>query len=260
MLGCNYHCDFCQNWESSQVLRDEDAGVSIESVTPEQIIELAHRYHAKVLTSTYNEPLITSEWAVSIFEMGKAAGFKGSYVSNGHATPEILDALRPYVDFFKVDLKCFDAKHYRGLGGNLDTVLNTIRLLKEKGYWVEIVTLIIPEFNDSEDELHRMAQFIASVSVDIPWHVTAFHPDYHRDAAGYTLVNTLIRACEMGTAEGLRFCYAGNLPGEAGEWENTRCFSCKKTLVTRRGFRVQENLITGNQCPFCQTVIPGYWN
>ena len=133
---------------------------------------------AKVIVSTYNEPLITSEWAVEVFRQAKSAGLVTGFVSNGNGTPQVLEYLRPWVDLYKVDLKTFDDRHYRQLGGRLEPILNTIRRLHESGFWVEIVTLLVPGFNDSEDELKRMAEFLASVSPAMPWHVTAFHQDY----------------------------------------------------------------------------------
>ena len=259
MVGCDFHCDFCQNWTSSQTLRDPNAVVPIEAITPQQIVELTHLQHARIITSTYNEPLITSEWAVEIFKLGKKDGLKGAVVSNGNATPEVLDYLRPYVDFFKVDLKSFDPKHYQTMGGKLEIVLKTIELLKEKGFWVEIVTLLIPGFNDSEKELRHLTKFIASVSADIPWHVTAFHKDYQRFENENTTADMLIHACQIGQQEGLHYCYAGNLPGEEGTWENTRCPGCSETLIERYGYKILQNHMVNNKCPKCRRVIPGVW-
>jgi pyruvate formate lyase activating enzyme len=178
MLGCDYHCSYCQNWITSQAIRDPGAVAAPARVSAEEIVRAALAHQAPIITSTYNEPLITSEWAVSVFKLAKARGLKTAYVSNGNATPEVLDYLRPWLDLYKVDLKGFDDKSYRKLGGKLETVLNTIRLLVEKGFWVEVVTLLVPGFNDSDGELRGLARFLAGVSRDIPWHVTAFHPDY----------------------------------------------------------------------------------
>ncbi len=148
--------------------------------------QLSHRYHARVLASTYNEPLITSEWAVAVFQRAKQEGFKTAYISNGNGTTEVLDYLRPWVDLYKVDLKSFRDRNYRKLGGRLDGVLETIRQLHEKGFWVEVVTLIVPGFNDGDEELSDVAQFLANVSLDIPWHVTAFHKDYKMTSSDNT--------------------------------------------------------------------------
>src|SRR6266699_2973249 len=178
MLGCDLHCGYCQNWVTSQALRDPTAVSPPLSATPETLVADALRQGARVLVSTYNEPLITSEWAVSVFREAKAAGLTTGYVSNGNATPQVLEYLRPWVDLYKVDLKSFDDRHYRQLGGRIAPILDTIRRLHEMGFWVEIVTLLIPGFNDSPDELERLTGFLAGVSPDIPWHVTAFHADY----------------------------------------------------------------------------------
>src|SRR5262249_23922888 len=145
---------------------------------PEDLVADALQQGAKVLVSTYNEPLITSEWAVAVFKEARAGGLKTAFVSNGNGTQEVLEYLRPWIDFYKVDLKSFDDRHYRQLGGRIDPILWTIRQLHEMGIWLEIVTLLIPGFNDSDDELRRLGEFLSSVSPDIPWHVTAFHKDY----------------------------------------------------------------------------------
>src|SRR5438552_3287334 len=148
------------------------------STLAEVLARAALRLGARVMVSTYNEPVITSEWAVAVFKAAKAAGLVTGYVSNGHGTPQVLEYLRPWVDLYKVDLKSFDDRHYRQLGGRLQPILDTIRRLHAMGFWVEIVTLLIPGFNDSRDELMRLTSFLADVSPDIPWHVTAFHGDY----------------------------------------------------------------------------------
>src|SRR6184192_411026 len=166
MLGCDLHCSYCQNWVTSQALRDPEAVSPPLRATPEALVDDALRQGAKVLVSTYNEPLITSEWAVAVFKEARAAGLMTGFVSNGNGTPQVLDYLHPWVDLYKVDLKSFDDRHYRQLGGRLGPILETIRRLHEMGFWLEIVTLIIPGFNDSDDELRRLAEFLARVSPD----------------------------------------------------------------------------------------------
>jgi pyruvate formate lyase activating enzyme len=260
MLGCDYHCSYCQNWVTSQALRDPVAGAMPEFITPEEIVRTALKYNSKIITTTYNEPLITSEWAVGIFKIAEKYGIRGAYVSNGNGTPEVLDYIRPYVDFYKVDLKTFQDRHYRKLGGRLSTVLDTIRMLVEKGFWVEIVTLVVPGFNDSEGELRDIAGFIASISPDIPWHVTAFHKDYKMTDPDNTTPGQLIRAAEIGYEAGLRFVYAGNIPGHVGRYENTYCYNCNELLVERFGFKVMKYRLMDGSCPKCNSRIPGYWN
>ncbi len=260
MLGCDYHCPFCQNWLTSQALRDPAAGVRPTRITPEEMVALGEKHGAQCIASSYNEPLITSEWAVAIFKQAKPKGFKTLYVSNGNATREVLEYLRPWLDAYKVDLKTMNPKHYRELGGVLDRVLDTIRMVHEMGFWTEVVTLVIPDWNDSEEELREAARFIASVSPDIPWHVTAFHPDYKMTDRGRTQARTLIRAAEIGKEEGLHFVYVGNLPGMVGPWENTYCPHCGELLVERRGFYVLQDKLTGKgTCPRCGAEIPGIW-
>ncbi len=259
MLGCDYHCGYCQNWITSQTLRDPESRAPVEIVGAEELVDYAVRMGAPVLTSTYNEPLITSEWAVEVFRHGKAKGLHCSYVSNGNGTPEVLEYIRPYVDLYKIDLKSFRQKNYQQLGGKLSTVLETIAMLKQKGFWIEIVTLVVPGFNDSEEELRDIAGFLASISKDIPWHVTAFHPDYKMDDLERTPQETLHRAADIGWECGLNYVYAGNIPGKVGNLENTYCPNCSELLVERVGFLVKKNKLANGACPKCLTVIPGVW-
>jgi len=260
MLGCDLHCAYCQNWVTSQALRDPSAVSPPLRATPEGLVEDAVQQGAKVIVSTYNEPLITSEWAVEVFKQARAAGLATGYVSNGNGTPQVLEYLRPWVDLYKVDLKSFDDRHYRQLGGRIEPILETIRSLQEMGIWVEIVTLIVPGFNDSDDELKRLAEFLVGVSPDIPWHVTAFHKDYKMTEPENTSSRTLLRAAQIGKAAGLRFVYAGNMPGRTGELENTYCYNCRELLIARVGFHVLDYRLTSTgSCPGCGTAIPGRW-
>ncbi|GAB4515662.1 MAG: AmmeMemoRadiSam system radical SAM enzyme [Anaerolineae bacterium] len=260
MLGCDLHCDYCQNWLTSQALRDEAAGVMPTPIRIDQIIEMARQTGARSVISSYNEPLITSEWAIDIFRQAKPAGFLCGYVSNGNATPEVLDALRPWADCYKIDLKTMNDRNYRQLGAVLDRILDGIRMVYERGFWLEIVTLIVPGFNDSEGELREMARFIASLSPDIPWHVTAFHKDYKMTEPENTTASDLRRAAAIGREEGLRYVYAGNLPGQVGDLEHTRCHNCGKLLIERYGFMVASYEITvEGTCPQCGERIPGIW-
>ncbi len=250
----------CQNWISSQALRDYSANAPARPFTPDQLVEVAHREGSRLVVSSYNEPLITAEWAVAVFQRAVAAGLTCAFVSNGNATPEVLDYLRPWIKAYKVDLKGFDDRHYRTLGCPLESVTKTIRMIHERGIWLEVVTLVVPGFNDSESELREAARFLASVSRDIPWHVTGFHKDYKMTDPPDTDNRQLIRAAEIGTEEGLRFVYAGNRPGQVGEWENTRCPSCAMTLIERYGFLVRSYHLTPEGCcPGCGAQIPGVW-
>jgi pyruvate formate lyase activating enzyme len=261
MLGCDLHCSYCQNWVTSQALRDPNAISPPLEATPELLVQDALAQRAKVIVSTYNEPLITSEWAVAVFREARQAGLKTAFVSNGNGTPQVLKFLQPWIDLYKVDLKSFDDRHYRQLGGRLQPILETIRALHEMGLWLEIVTLLIPGFNDSDDELRRLTSFVSDVSPDIPWHVTAFHQDYKMVTPDDTSAEDLLRAAAIGREAGLKYVYAGNLPGRVGALENTRCHNCGKTLIERQGYAIDEYCVTADgACPGCHTAIPGRWS
>mgnify|MGYP000856596803 CR=1 FL=1 len=264
MLGCNFHCSFCQNWHTSQALRDPAAADSIEMVgriSAENMVKVAVKNGAKAIASSYNEPLISIEWAAAIFKLAKEAGLKTACVSNGHATPESLKYIRPWLDGYKIDLKSMQEKRYREMGGSLQAVLDTIKLAHELGLWVEIVTLVIPGFNDSTEELWETSRFLRSVSADIPWHVTAYHPDYMMDDAPPTPAATLTKAAEIGQEAGLRYVYAGNLPGRVGSLEDTHCPKCQKLLIRRRGYWISEMRVTETgTCPDCGEKIAGVWS
>jgi pyruvate formate lyase activating enzyme len=260
MLGCDLHCSYCQNWVTSQALRDPQAISPPVDTDPPALVRDALRYGAKVLVSTYNEPLITAEWAVAIFKEAKAAGLQTAFVSNGNGTPQVLEYLRPWIDLYKVDLKSFNDHHYRRLGGRLQPILDTIKYLHRAGIWLEIVTLLISGFNDSDQELTELTEFLAGVSPDIPWHVTAFHKDYKMTDPADTTAGDLRRAAEIGRRSGLRYVYAGNLPGEVGDLEDTRCPNCREVLIARYGYFIEDYRLSPNgSCPSCSTPIPGRW-
>lgn len=261
MLGCDLHCAYCQNWISSQTLRDPDSVARPRDVTPERLVQLAEDEGAPVVVSTYNEPLITAEWAMEVFRPAAAAGLLCGFVSNGNATPEVLDYIRPVTSLYKIDLKAMNDRAYRDLGAPLEHILEGIRMVHERGFWLEIVTLVVPGINDSEDELRAMAGFLAGLSPLIPWHLTGYHPDYKLDDRGSTPVTTLLRAAEIAAEEGLMYVYCGNRPGQVGELENTRCHGCAATLIERRSFRVLSNRLgPSGRCPDCDTAIPGVWS
>ncbi len=260
MLGCDFHCSYCQNWVSSQALRDEAAGAPINHFTPAGLVQAAHRTGAKLVVSSYNEPLITAEWAVAIFKQARANGLTTGFVSNGNATPEVLDYLKPHTDCYKVDLKSMQQKNYRELGGQLKHVLWTIEELHKRDFWLEVLTLVIPGFNDSNEELWEAARFIAGISPGIPWHVTAFHKDYKMTDPDSTTAASLMRAAEIGVEAGLHYVYAGNRPGEVGNWENTYCPHCQTLLIERYGYVILGYHLTDTgTCPKCGRVIPGIW-
>lgn len=264
MLGCNFKCSFCQNYLTSQVLRDPSCHIGeVEPAAPEKLAAAAREAGAPFIVSTYNEPLITAEWSAAVFKEARKSGIRGAYVSNGYASPEALDYIRPYVDLYKVDLKTFNEENYlKVAGGKLANVLKAIELIRAKGFWLEIVTLLIPGFNDGDAELESLAGFISGLSKDIPWHVTAFYPTYNMTDRGATPPATLLKAREIGLKKGLKYVYTGNIPGQG--FEDTNCPSCGKTLVTRRGFSILTNTIKVTKkgkglCSHCSTPIPGVW-
>ena len=260
MLGCDFHCGYCQNWLTSQALRDPAAGTAPTDVTPEHLAQLAVARGARMVGSSYNEPLITAEWAVDVFRRARPLGLRTAFISNGNATAEVLDFIRPWTDCYKIDLKAMTGRGYRQLGGVLEHVLDAIRMAHARGFWVEVVTLVVPGFNDDPDELARAAAFIAAVSPDIPWHVTAFHQDYRMTDHAATTAASLVRACEFGREAGLHFVYAGNLPGRVGRWEHTWCPGCGEVLVERHGYHIARQRVGADGCcPSCRRPIPGIW-
>lgn len=263
MLGCDFHCEYCQNWVSSQALRDpasDLAGAYVRQVSAKEVAEYGRKMGARLVASSYNEPLITTEWAVEIFQEAKALGMDCAYVSNGNATPEVLEYLKPHLTGFKIDLKTMQDKQYRKLGGVLQNVLDTIQGAFASGFWVEVVTLIVPGFNDSAEELIDAGRSIAAISPDIPWHVTAFHKDYRMTDPDNTSAEMLIRAAEIGQEAGLRYVYAGNLPGRVGPYEHTQCPNCGYRLIERYGFVITNYRIgSDGRCPECATLIAGVW-
>ena len=261
MLGCDFHCGYCQNWLTSQALRDPGAGSLTTDVSAETLVHLGRQHGARVVASSYNEPLITAEWGMEVFRLARAAGLKTAFVSNGNATPEVLDYIRPWTDGYKIDFKAIQDRAYRSLGGVLQHVLDALRMVHERGFWMEVVTLVVPGFNDAADDLRRMADTLAAISPGIPWHVTAFHQDYKMTDPRNTSVEDLLRACQIGKDAGLRFVYAGNLPGRVGGWENTWCPDCGDLLIERFGYQIRRQLVTpAGHCPSCDARIPGVWS
>lgn len=257
MFGCNFHCDFCQNWQIADV--KAAGGLAPLPASPGELVSEALASGAAVLASTYNEPLITAEWAAAVFAVAKEKKLRTAFVSNGYATPEAAAFLRPVLDLWKVDLKCFNAANYRKVcGAELSKVLEGLRLIAASGFWTEVVTLVIPGFNDSDAELGAMAAFVAGLSKDIPWHLTAFHPDHLMTATPPTPQETLYRARDIAQSAGLRYVYCGNVRGSAGQ--DTLCPSCGLAVIKREGFAVRSNLLGENgACP-CGHKLPGVWS
>jgi len=255
--GCNFRCKHCQNADISQLPRDHGGVIVGEEVTPRQIVAAAKATRCESISYTYTEPTIYFELAYDTAKLAIEAGLKNVFVTNGYITPEALRDIQPYLHAANIDLKGFTDDFYKGIcGAKLQPVLDSINLYKELGIWIELTTLVIPGHNDSETELKRIAEFIRSVGEDVPWHVSRFHPTYKLMDQPRTPVRTLQRARRIGMEAGLRYVYEGNIPGEG---EETLCWNCKKTLVKRMGFTVEENNVKNGTCWNCGTMIAGVW-
>ena len=255
--GCNFRCKHCQNADISQLPRDRGGVVPGEPVSPAEIVEAALRHHCASISYTYTEPTIFFELAYDTAKLARKAGLKNVFVTNGYITPEALREISPFLDAANIDLKGFTDDFYKKVcGARLQPVLDSIRLYKELGIWIEITTLVIPGHNDSENELRQIAQFVRSVGVDVPWHVSRFHPTYQLMDQPVTPVKTLKRARQIGLDAGLRYVYEGNIPGEG---EETLCWSCGKTLMKRYGFSVEENQVKDGKCGYCGAKMDGVW-
>ncbi|WP_456475565.1 AmmeMemoRadiSam system radical SAM enzyme [Candidatus Pyrohabitans sp.] len=252
-VGCNFRCLHCQNWEISQMPR-ERAEIAGLSLPPEEVVKQASKYNCASISYTYTEPTIFAEYAMDCAKLAKERGIKNVFVTNGYITPEALREVAPYLDAANIDLKGFTEEFYRKVcGARLKPVLESIRLYKELGIWIEVTTLIIPGYNDDEEQLRGIARFIKSVGESIPWHVTRFHPEYKLMGVPSTPLETLRRAREIGEEEGLMYVYIGNVLGEG---EDTRCHSCGEVLIKRYGFDILKCSI---ECPKCGVKIHGVW-
>ncbi|MFA4889734.1 MAG: AmmeMemoRadiSam system radical SAM enzyme [Candidatus Omnitrophota bacterium] len=275
-IGCNFRCGFCQNWEISQAGMQKEALLASRSprrgglnlpyggsggaspvgqVSPGEIVAAALKNNCQSISYTYSEPTIFFEYALDIAKLAKEKSLKNIFVTNGYMTKEALEMLRPYLDAANVDLKFFkDSSYKKVCSASLEPVLNSIRLMKEMGIWVEVTTLVVPGENDSDEELQGIAEFIAGVDKSMPWHVSGFHPDYKFIDYQPTPVAALKKAMQIGHAAGLTYIYAGNVAGLASD---TYCHSCKKLLIKRQGFSIIENNIRQSSCAYCKEVIPG---
>lgn len=254
--GCNFRCKFCQNWEISQMPREQHLIMGVEA-SPAQIVNDAERTGCRSIAYTYTEPTIFFEYAYDTARLAHEHGLGNLFITNGYETPEAVEAIRPYLDAANVDLKAFRNDFYRKIvGARLQPVLDTLKLMKRVGIWVEVTTLVIPTLNDSEAELRDIARFIREeMGADTPWHVSAFYPTYKLLDKQRTPPSTLRRAREIGLEEGLYYVYEGNVYGSAGE--NTYCHQCGTRLIYRRGFTVIENRIVNGKCPICGAAVAG---
>jgi pyruvate formate lyase activating enzyme len=254
-IGCNFHCGFCQNWEISQLSMREGPGAEGMPLAPEQAVENALKNRCRSISYTYTEPTIFFEYASDIAMLAKKSGLANVFVTNGYMTPEAIERARPYLDAANIDLKSYRDDFYRSVcAGSLKPVLESIRLMRSLGIWVEVTTLVIPGKNDSREELADSAHFLAGIDKDIPWHLSRFYPNYKLDELGPTPEDTLKEARRLGYAAGLRYVYVGNIYG----WGNdTECASCRALLVKRDAYAIVENTVTDGKCGRCGTKVPG---
>jgi pyruvate formate lyase activating enzyme len=260
-LGCNFQCEFCQNWDISQYgrlsrYREEDAQ---RNLSPEEVVAEAESRRCASVSYTYSEPTIFFEYAHDIGLRARKRGIRNVFVTNGYMSPEAIEACTAFLDAANVDLKAFRHETYKCLiGGSLDGVLDSIRRLQEKGIWLEITTLVVPGMNDSAEELRDIAVFIADVDPSIPWHISRFHPDHRFTNRPPTPLETLETTCRVGLDAGLEHVYVGNVPGHASG--DTTCANCKETLIQRSGFRVTANRMEPpGRCPGCGTALAGVY-
>lgn len=253
-VGCNFKCPFCQNWDISQ-----ESTVNEEiKVSPEQMVELALEQGAESIAYTYNEPTIFYPYAKDIGVIAKGKGLKNIFVSNGFESPEIIEDMASWVDAANIDLKSWDDRYYKKeLKGGLEEVKDTLRKMVAAGIWVEITTLLIEGENDKDKDLTEMAEFIANdLGKHVPWHLSAFSPNYKMLDHNATRVETLNRAKKIGKEAGLDYIYLGNVMVSG----DTHCPHCDELLIDRSGYRVTVNTLENGHCPKCDKAIEGVWS
>lgn len=258
-VGCNFICDFCQNHHISQHLREKPGTVPGEHVSPAEIVRAAITHECKSIACTYTEPTIYFEYALEIAQLAQKSDIATCFVSNGFMTPKAVKTIAPFLDAINVDLKCFSEKTYRKtIGGNLKGVLETLGALHEQGIWIEVTTLLIEGLNDSDKEVRDIAKFIAGLNPDIPWHVSRFHPTYHRLTTPATDSEAILRALDIGREAGLHHIYCGNMRDNCHE--STWCAGCGELLIERRSYQIVTNLLgTAGICPKCAHPCAGVW-
>lgn len=257
-MGCNFRCEFCQNWQISQAAI-ENARIDGEPITPQQIVTAAVQTGCKSIAYTYTEPTIFMELCNDCGRLAKDKGLTNVFVSNGYMTREAIDFAKDWLNGINVDLKAFKEEYYRRLcKSRLQPVLDTIKYIaKHTDIWMEITTLLVPDENDSDDELKRLADFVVTeVSPDTPWHISRFHPQYKYLDSVPTPIDSLERAYNIGKDAGLHYVYVGNVPGAKSE--STFCYNCGRILIERLGYHITANHIKDSLCPDCGTMIAGF--
>ena len=255
--GCNFRCQWCQNWEIAQMPR-EFGKISGYEVTPSDIVANVKSNDCKSIAYTYTEPTIFFEFAYDISKIAKEKGIKNIFVTNGYMSKEMLEIYHPFLDAANVDLKAYSEKTYkRMVGARLQPVLDNLIEMKKLGIWIEVTTLVIPGINDDLGELNEIAHFIANeLDLDTPWHLSRFFPHYKTRNIPPTPIDRLIQVRDIGKRAGLRYVYLGNVGGDT----NTICYQCGKVLVRRSGYWIPENLMIKNSCPNCGARIAGIWS
>lgn len=255
-VGCNFRCLHCQNWEISQMPRNKEVKIIGDALSPETIVANAKSMGCKSIAYTYTEPTVFFEYVYDIAKLAHKEGIKNVFVTNGYSTTEAISEIAPYLDAANVDLKGFSETFYQKVcGARLQPVLDNIGLYKKLGIWIEVTTLIIPNYNDNKHQIEEIAGFIKGVGEDIPWHISAFYPTYKLLDVPPTPVESLRMARDIGLKAGLRYVYEGNIPGEGGE--NTYCYKCGELLVDRYGFEIIRNTLADGTCPKCKVRIDG---
>ncbi|MDM5270706.1 AmmeMemoRadiSam system radical SAM enzyme [Sulfurovum sp. zt1-1] len=252
-VGCNFRCPFCQNWGISQ---EHKINTDI-NVSPEEMVDLAIEEECESIAYTYNEPTIFYPYAKDVGVLAKKRGLKNIFVSNGFETPEIIEDMTSWVDAANIDLKSWNDEYYsKVLKGGLEEVKDTLRRMIKKGIWVEITTLLIEGENDSDQDIREMAEFIKNdLGPHVPWHLSAFHPDYKMLDHDRTKLDTLMRAKEIGKEVGLYYIYLGNVPVHG----DTHCPQCDELLIDRTGYTITVNKLEDGHCPNCKREIEGVW-
>ena len=252
-VGCNFKCSFCQNWGISQ---EKNVKANSKSISPQELVKLALYHECKSISYTYNEPTIFWPFAKDVAYLAKKNGLKNVFVTNGFESKEVVQEMAGLIDGANVDLKSFQSDYYKTeLGGRLEVVLENIKTMKELGIWVEVTTLIVPTKNSSLGELREIAKFIASQDRFIPWHLSAFHPDFKEQNLPRTSLDMLLNAYNIAKEEGLEYVYLGNIGFE----NDTLCPKCGEVLIQRRGFEAKVVGLDGARCKKCQRVLEGVY-
>ncbi len=257
MYGCDLRCPYCHNWRLSQALREDVAGEAPIPMAADALVEEALGAGCRVMCAAYNEPMIAAEWVRAVFARAKERGLLTMVVSDGNTTPEALAYLRPVTDVFRVDLKGFAPEHYKALGGRLEPVLEAIGEARRLGYWVEVVTLVVPGFNDDAVGLRGLAKKLAAVDPALPWHLNAFQPRYKMKDRPVMHPELLVSVAGSAYARGMQFVYVGNVTCTFQELEHTRCPRCHANVVERENFTTTVMRLRGDACRECGQRIPG---